>query len=53
LEEAGFRVEVDDRNERLSYRIRDAETQKVPYIGDLGAMKVEELIERMRREIDD
>lgn len=35
--EKGFRVEIDDRDERLSKRIRDAQTSKIPYqliIGD-------------------
>lgn len=27
----GFRVEVDDRNEKMGYKIREAQTQKVPY----------------------
>ncbi|RMH01545.1 MAG: threonine--tRNA ligase [Aquificota bacterium] len=32
----GFRVEVDDREERLSARIRDAELQKVPFVVVVG-----------------
>ena len=27
----GFRVEVDDRNEKMGYKIREAQKQKVPY----------------------
>lgn len=37
LRTAGFRVEIDDRNERLSKRMRDAQISKIPYqliIGD-------------------
>lgn len=37
LKELGFRVEIDDRDERLSKKIRDAQISKVPYqliIGD-------------------
>lgn len=37
LEEAGMRVEVDDRNEKLGYRVREAQMTKVPYqivVGD-------------------
>lgn len=37
LEAAGLRVEVDARNEKLGYRIREAQTTKVPYtlvVGD-------------------
>jgi threonyl-tRNA synthetase len=32
IEEAGFRVEVDDRDETVGRKIRDAETLWVPYI---------------------
>ena len=31
LQEEGFRVEVDERDETLGKRIRDAEVEKVPY----------------------
>lgn len=32
LEEAGFRVELDTRNEKVNYKIREAQTQKIPYM---------------------
>jgi threonyl-tRNA synthetase len=32
IHEAGFRVEVDERDETLSKRIRDAELDKVPFV---------------------
>ena len=32
LKEAGFRVEVDGRNEKMNSKIRDFSNQKVPYI---------------------
>ncbi len=32
LRDAGFRVEVDERDETLGRRIRDAELEKVPYV---------------------
>jgi len=35
-EDAGLRVEVDARNEKVSAKIRDAEMQKVPYMGIVG-----------------
>ncbi|HEX6643343.1 MAG TPA: threonine--tRNA ligase [Gemmatimonadales bacterium] len=41
LKEAGIRVHVDDRGETLNYRIRDAETQKVPYMAVVGQREVE------------
>ena len=36
LTELGFRVELDDRNEKLGYRIREGQLQKVPYLLVLG-----------------
>ncbi len=36
LRRAGLRVEVDDRNETLRYRVRDSEIQKVPYLAVVG-----------------
>ncbi|WP_291767498.1 threonine--tRNA ligase [Caldivirga sp. UBA161] len=36
IEEAGFRVEVDDRDETVSRKIRDAETLWIPYIVVFG-----------------
>jgi threonyl-tRNA synthetase len=41
LRARGIRAEVDDRNETLNYRIREAETQKVPYMAVIGAREVE------------
>jgi threonyl-tRNA synthetase len=32
LVEAGFRVELDERDETVSKRIRDAEVEKIPYV---------------------
>ncbi len=36
LKQAGLRVHVDERNETLNYRIRDAEVHKVPYMAVVG-----------------
>jgi threonyl-tRNA synthetase len=36
LKGAGLRVHVDERNETLNYRIRDAEVHKVPYMAVIG-----------------
>ena len=36
LKDAGVRVELDDRNEKVGYRIRELETKKVPYMLVLG-----------------
>ncbi|HVQ29414.1 MAG TPA: threonine--tRNA ligase [Vicinamibacteria bacterium] len=37
----GVRVHVDDRNERLNYKIREAQLQKVPYMLVVGDKEVE------------
>jgi threonyl-tRNA synthetase len=36
LEERGFRIEIDDRNEKIGAKIRDAQINKVPYMLVLG-----------------
>lgn len=41
MEKEGIRVEVDDRNERVGYKIREGEVQKVPYLLVLGDQEVE------------
>lgn len=48
LEEAGVRVDIDDRDETLSKRIRDAETAWIPYICVIGAKEQEEKILNVR-----
>ena len=72
LEAKGMRVEVDSRSEKIGYKIREAQLEKVPYMfiigdkdieaqtvsvrhrknGDLGAMKLEEFIEKAVEEIN-
>ena len=72
LDAMGFRVEVDDRNEKIGYKIREAQMQKTPYMlvvgdkemeenavgvrnrkdGDLGAMKIDEFISKLKEEVD-
>jgi threonyl-tRNA synthetase len=39
---AGIRADVDARSETLNYKIRDAETLKVPYMAVVGAREVEQ-----------
>ncbi|MGO2789023.1 MAG: His/Gly/Thr/Pro-type tRNA ligase C-terminal domain-containing protein, partial [Staphylococcus saprophyticus] len=37
LKSQGVRVEIDDRNEKMGYKIREAQMQKIPYqlvVGD-------------------
>jgi threonyl-tRNA synthetase len=36
LEETGLRVEIDDRNEKIGYKIREGEVQKIPYMLVVG-----------------
>lgn len=68
-----IRVELDDRQEKTGYKIREAQVQKIPYMivvgekeiesnsisvrsredGDLGVYKIEEFIEKIKKEISD
>jgi len=41
LEAQGFRVEVDWRNEKLGFKIREAQVKKVPYMVVVGDKEVE------------
>ena len=36
LKQAGFKVEVDDRNEKLGYRMREAQISKIPVVLVVG-----------------
>ncbi len=39
---AGLRVELDDREEKLGYKIRQAQTEKIPYSIVLGDKEIEQ-----------
>lgn len=41
LQAAGLRVEMDDRDEKLGYKIREAQMQKIPYMLVLGDKELE------------
>ncbi len=41
LQEAGLRVELDDRSERVNAKIRDAQLQKIPYMLVVGDREAE------------
>lgn len=41
FEEVGIRVEVDSRNEKTGYKIREAQLEKVPYMLVVGPKEVE------------
>jgi threonyl-tRNA synthetase len=49
LAAVGVRVELDARNEKLGYRIREAQMQKVPYMLVAGAREAEEGTVSVRR----
>ena len=42
LKAAGIRAEVDERNERMNAKIRDAQNQKVPYMLVVGDKEMEQ-----------
>ncbi|AAM24913.1 Threonyl-tRNA synthetase [Caldanaerobacter subterraneus subsp. tengcongensis MB4] len=42
LQEHDIRVELDDRNEKIGYKIREAQLQKIPYMLIVGDREVEE-----------
>jgi threonyl-tRNA synthetase len=41
LSDAGLRVEVDVRNEKIGYKIREARNERVSYIGVIGEKEME------------
>ena len=41
LEQAGLRAEVDDRSEKIGYKIRQAQLEKVPYMIIIGDKDIE------------
>jgi len=44
-----LRVKLDDRNEKINYKIREAESQKIPYMFILGKKEVENKTISVRR----
>ncbi|WP_026884456.1 threonine--tRNA ligase [Clostridium akagii] len=54
LKEEGLRVEVDIRNEKIGYKIREAQLQKIPYMIIIGDNEVreEKISARSRKEGD-
>ena len=49
LEEKGVRVVVDDRNEKIGYKIREAQMDKVPYMLVVGEKEAESGTVSVRR----
>ena len=40
MRKLGLRVEIDSRNEKMNYKIREAQTQKIPYTIVIGDREV-------------
>lgn len=49
LKAAGFRVELDGRDEKIGYKIREAQMQKIPYMLVVGDKEVEENAVNVRK----
>ena len=48
LEEKGMRVEVDGRSEKIGYKIREAQLEKVPYMFIIGDKDIEAQTDSVR-----
>jgi threonyl-tRNA synthetase len=49
MKELGIRVSVDDRSEKIGYKIREAQMEKVPYMLVVGDKEMEEGKVALRR----
>ncbi|HHV64655.1 MAG TPA: threonine--tRNA ligase [Peptococcaceae bacterium] len=49
LSEQDIRVEIDDRREKINYKIREAQTEKVPFALVIGDKEVQEQTVAVRR----
>jgi len=49
LKQAGIRAEIDARNEKISYKVRDHSVQKVPVLFAVGQREVDERTVAIRR----
>ena len=52
LASKGIRVEVDSRNEKIGYKIREAQVQKTPYMLVVGEKEIEEKAVGVRSRAD-
>lgn len=48
-EEQGIRVELDDRNEKIGYKIRQGQLEKIPYLLIVGDKEVENKLVAVRK----
>ncbi|GAJ38956.1 threonine--tRNA ligase [Saccharococcus caldoxylosilyticus] len=49
LQAKGFRVEVDERDEKIGYKIREAQIQKIPYMLVVGDKEIAENAVNVRK----
>jgi threonyl-tRNA synthetase len=49
LRKAGFRVDIDERNEKVGYKIREAEVQKIPVMAIIGEKERDSRMVAVRR----
>jgi threonyl-tRNA synthetase len=49
LQRAGIRVELDTRNEKMGYKIREAQMQKIPYMIVVGDKEMENAAVNVRK----
>jgi threonyl-tRNA synthetase len=49
LQTRGFRVEVDERDEKIGYKIREAQIQKIPYMLVVGDKEIAENAVNVRK----
>ncbi|WP_369671478.1 His/Gly/Thr/Pro-type tRNA ligase C-terminal domain-containing protein, partial [Enterococcus faecium] len=49
MQAAGLRVKVDDRNEKMGYKISEAQTKKVPYTVVVGDKELNDAAVSVRR----
>ena len=49
MDAANIRVKVDERNEKIGYKIREAQMHKIPYMLVIGEKEVEEKTVAVRR----
>ena len=53
LDEAGIRVHLDDRNEKIGYKIREAQLQKTPYMLVVGEREKDDVTVSVRTRAGD
>lgn len=49
MEDKGFRVETDDRAEKIGFKIREAQMMKIPYMMVVGEKEIEEGLVSVRK----